>query len=178
MLKFLATKIAIAYAIYVARLHCIIIDKTQKLHVDYDVRGIAKVSAIQKVELERDSEEVIFVDSVTQHVTKCFDNGYYKMHGLIVTTEGEVDMESFRAIEHINGEMVVYNREEYQKHVGYSQDQARIVYPDGRVIVDAELVSQVIQGNQRISEIRPTNCPPIDKEGECESDITWALSAT
>lgn len=175
MLKFLLNKLTIAYSLYVTRLHCLMVDNSQKPHVDYDIRGIAKVSAIQKVELERDSEEVFFVSERTQHITKCFDNGYYRTHGLIVTTEGGVNMESFKARITVDGQELVLNREEYQQHIGYRQDQARIVYPDGTVITDKEFVERVLTGEAKPNAHHLT---PIAYETECADDESFALSAT
>ena len=175
MLNFLFSKIAISVANYLTRMHCILVERDKKVHHDYDVIGIAKVSAIQKVELERDSEEVFYVNERTKLITKRFNSGYYAKHGLLVKdTCDMVDLESFRArVTLANGEERVLNREEYIAYIGYRQDQARIVYPDGSVNTDKAFVQSVLEGKCKPDSYYTS--PKTVEEQECAKDESFAL---
>ena len=171
MLNFILNKLAIKYAVYLARMTCLFEMRTHKLHVDYDLRGIAKISAIDKLELDRDADEVFYTNECTALVTDRFKSGYYAKHRILVNECGTVDMDSFRAIVVTSdGKERILNREEYQVYVGYRQDQARVVYPDGRVITDPAFVTNVIRGNQKIDSF-------YEVESECAGDETFALAA-
>lgn len=170
MINFITTKLAVIYAMYVTRMHCLIVDNTQKPHVDYDVLGVAKVSAIQKVELTRDNEEVMLVTGLTNEITKRFDSGYYKSRGLIISTEGEVLLETLRQVQTLpNGVVVVKNRQEYLDSV-MPTSKARITYPDGTTVYGDSIVRDVIAG------IRTTDSV-LKQHLETGRDESFALSA-
>lgn len=145
MLNFIRNKLSAIYAVYATALFCKMCETSRKTHIDYHVRGVAKISAIDKLELDRTNDEVFYMDDLTAKVSHRFNSGYYKTHRILLDCTGTVDMESFRAVRvHADGTETVLTREEYLASRPYRQDQARIVYPDGRVITDADFVQRVI----------------------------------
>lgn len=149
MKNFILNKITTMYAIYATTLFCKMCETSRKIHVDYDVKGVAKISAIDKMEFDRDNDEVFFLDDLTTKVTHRFNSGYYRTHGILAVEGGSVDFDSFKARAIVDGVEVVMNREEYLSSQSYRQDQARIVYPDGTVNTNADYVSRVL------SEVNP-----------------------
>ena len=134
LLNKVLTLCAIRYAQYLAQVGCAVTHRDHKVNIEYDVTGIAKVSTIQRVELERDTEEVYYTNPLTQAVTRRIDSGFYDRHQIRMNLEGMVNMESFRAVViDGDGNEIRLTREEYQATLPYRTDQARIVYPDGSV---------------------------------------------
>ena len=87
-----------------------------------------------------------------------------------------VDLESFRArVTLANGEERVLNREEYIAYIGYRQDQARIVYPDGSVNTDKAFVQSVLEGKCKPDSY--FTVPKDVEEPDYANDESFALPA-
>lgn len=160
MLKLIAEKLKTVYAIHATYIYSKICGFDVKVHVDYHVGGVAKISAIDKLEVNREDDEIFYMDDLTTEVTKRFDSGYYRNHKLIVTTEGEVVEGSFRTFlveswqDESDGRYI--GKEEWLSRQAYRPDQARIVYPDGTVNTDADFVQRVLS--------RKTTIDPKDRD--------------
>lgn len=132
MLNFISTKIQIAYAIMSVMIFTRMCDNTKKLHINYDVRGVASVSAIDKLELELDSEEIFYESKTSKHIR---ENAHmHQRFGLVKTGAdfvNDVNLDSFKA-RLPNGTYLT--REEYEASLAYRQDQFRVVFPNGNVL--------------------------------------------
>lgn len=172
MLKLIALKLQIVWAIISVFLYNAMCDngKVKKLHIDYDVRGIASIRSVDRLELELDSAEIFYENSVTAHLR----NNEYLQHrfGLIKQSADFVDdvnMESFRAVETVNGEVITYTREEYMALQPYRQDQFRVVFPNGRIITDKAEYEAWVKGNTS------KKSPIAQADDDFAMDETFAL---
>lgn len=157
MLNYISQKLQTAYALVIVFFLCRLEDTKKKLHINYSVRGVATISAVDKLELV-DKAETFYIDPVTTEITKRFDTGYYKKHGLLLTGDcnWEVDLDSFKAkvSSTLDPEKVhVLNRQEFLQSELYRPNQARIVMPDGTVILDPTQITNVLSGNEKLTRL-------------------------
>lgn len=171
MLNFIATKLKIAFALAGATLYTLMCDRTKKVHIDYDVNGVACVRAVDKLELEFDSAEVFYEGSTSNHL-RTSDQLLHR-YGItkdVSQFEDTVNYDSFRAIVTLtSGEKTKLKRSEYESYCLYKQDQFRVVMPNGDVITDKNQYEIFVAGNK--ARNNPIEIP------EHALDESFALSA-
>lgn len=179
MLNYISQKLQTAYALIIVFLICRLEDTKKKLHINYSVRGVATVAAVDKLELTSDAE-LYYIDPITADITKRFDQGYYDKHGLLVKgdTEWEVDLDSFKAKvpSTLDPKKVhVLNRQEFLASQDYRPDQARIVMPDGTVITNSTQIANVLAGREKLSNLLPLHESIETGNSDCADDESFAL---
>lgn len=167
MLNFISAKIQIAYAIMCVFILTRMCDKTKKLHINYDVHGVATVSAVDKLELELDSEEVFYESKKSKHLRE--NEHLHKRFGLVKTGADfvdDVDLKSFKA-RLPSG--VWLSRAEYEASLPYRQDQFRVVFPNGDVMLSRSDYDQYVADKQKQRQVG------YDYEDEASLDESFAL---
>lgn len=136
MLKFLLSKIQISCALYHVFLYTRICDKSRKLHINYDVTGVASITAQDKLELHDDVIEVFYESPLSAHLR--VNESLQQRQGLLKTADqfsDDVDYDSFQAVLiDSSGVERKLNRTEFEAYElgkGLRGSKSTIVFPDG-----------------------------------------------
>lgn len=181
MLNYISQKLQIIYALIAVFVLCRIEDRSKKLHINYSVSGVATVSAVDKLELIEDVTDTYYTDPITGVISKRFAQGYYEKNNLLLNTSDnwEVDLNTFQAtIPSVisPNKKIVLGRAEFLQSELYRPEQARIVMPDGTVILNPTQINNVLSGKEKLSKLL---CAPKTQVGccqdECSYDETFAI---